>query len=71
MYQYIASSWVSTEVDYTIPVNDKPTQDEFKNIGNHKNDVTGIKGSKLYQNIKVKVWKTYFHLEKELNTKIQ
>ena len=30
MSQDIGSSWVSTEVDYTIPIDDKQTKSEFK-----------------------------------------
>ena len=30
--QEIASSWVSTEVDYTVSIDDKPTKPEFDNM---------------------------------------
>ena len=33
MFQDIAYSWVSTEVDHTIPIKDKPKKNKFENMG--------------------------------------
>ena len=33
LYQYISSSWDSTEVNYTVPSDDKPTKYEFLMMG--------------------------------------
>ena len=45
--QDITSSWFSTEIDYTVPGDDRQKQSEFEMRGNHKQDVIGKIGKKL------------------------
>ena len=66
--QDVALSWVSTEVDYISPIEDKPTKQELKLMGNAQKDVTGKWEKYIMDNKNEGMKRENFHLKKQLNT---
>ena len=55
--QDVASSWVSTEVDYTDSIDDKPTKQELKLMGNAQKIRYWNKREENITKMKMRVWK--------------
>ena len=67
MYQDVASSWVSTEVYYTDPIDDRPKKYELKFMGNAPKICYWKRGRKIWWKRQTKLWKEKNSSEKELN----
>ena len=64
MSQDVASSWVSTEVHYTPPIDDKPTKEKLKLIGNAQKRSYPQKGGKQNEKCKWRYDKRKFSSKK-------
>ena len=64
MSQDIGSSWVSTEVDYTIPIDDKQTKSEFKMMRKIQKYVMDKQVGNYKQKLNEGLNKQFFDLKK-------
>ena len=64
-FQDIVSRWVSTEVYYNIPSDDKRKKSEFEILGKEQKDITGKKEELIMKNQYEDMKKKNLHLKRD------